>query len=110
MHFILSSVKAFALINATKANVKLKIKETMRLRARTSRCATILRDSKSSCNTIYTVRAPDSIFYSQRGRSLKRKGGGGGVARKRIGAHEAEGAPRVFLAPKTPCPFQTPAT
>ena len=87
----------------------------MRLRARTSRCATILRDSKSSCNTIYTVRAPDSIFYSQRGRSLKRKGGvggggGGGVARKRIGAHEAEGAPRVFLAPKTPCPFQTPAT
>ena len=99
----------------------------MRLRARTSRCATILRDSKSSCNTIYTVRAPDSIFYSQRGRSLKRKGGvgggggggagggrggggGGGVARKRIGAREAEGAPRVFLAPKTPCPFQTPAT
>ena len=95
----------------------------MRLRARTSRCATILRDSKSSCNTIYTVRAPDSIFYSQRGRSLKRKGGGGGgggrgkeeggggggggggCARKRIGAREAEGAPHVFLAPKTPCPF-----
>ena len=83
----------------------------MRLRARTSRCATILRDSKSSCNTIYTVRAPDSIFYSQRGRSLGGGGGGGGgVARKRIGAREAEGAPRVFLAPKTPCPFQTPAT
>ena len=30
--------------------------------------------------------------------------GGAGVARKRIGARE-EGAPRVFLAPKSPCPF-----
>ena len=31
-------------------------------------------------------------------------GGGAGVARKRIGARE-EGAPRVYLAPKSPCPF-----